>query len=152
MRHPLRTTLCSLCSPPSCQHRISSATRPVGPRYTIVRASDPCHSKLTTVTTASGRIPRTAVSGWRSSSFNGVPCALLAGLSQDFIAGLSAGVLIRNKFASSARDNAARRATISSGGQLPCQTDYGVVSRCSVKARSSSPVWGPTAAHTSSAL
>jgi hypothetical protein len=42
----------------------------VRPRYTRVSASDPCQATLTTVTRASGRMPRTTASGWRSSSFN----------------------------------------------------------------------------------
>jgi hypothetical protein len=35
----------------------------------VVRASEPCHSTLTTLVAASGRIPRTVASGWSSSSF-----------------------------------------------------------------------------------
>jgi hypothetical protein len=58
------------CSRPSSErYRTSLLTRPAGSLYVSSAALSPYHWTLTTVTRASGRMPRTATLGRRSSNF-----------------------------------------------------------------------------------
>ena len=69
----------------------------------MVKALEPCQSKLMTVTTASGRMPRTAALGWRSSNFNGSSLrAAVVGFREGFIGWAFCGSAVTDNITSSA--------------------------------------------------